>query len=132
MRRGLGLSLFTVLLLFSPPSGAVDEARGKQLFVVCSACHGADGGGNAQIGAPSIAGLHEWYMVRQLNKFREGKRGAHFDDPGGERMRVVSEAVPRRRYRRENYSYFSQARCLGRGSSGRGKPADSFLRRDGI
>jgi len=86
---------FAVLigLLVPRPSGAVDETKGKQLFVVCSACHGADGGGNAQIQAPSIAGLHEWYLVRQLHKFREGKRGAHFDDPGGERMRAIAQTI---------------------------------------
>jgi cytochrome c oxidase subunit 2 len=80
-------------LLVVLPSGAVDEAKGKQLFVVCSACHGADGGGNAQIGAPSIAGLDEWYLVRQLNTFREGKRGNHFNDPGGERMRAIAQTI---------------------------------------
>ncbi|HME69393.1 MAG TPA: c-type cytochrome, partial [Myxococcota bacterium] len=69
MRLRVGLALLTGLV-FSLPSGAVEEARGKQLFVVCSACHGPDGAGNAQIQAPSIAGLDEWYMVAQLNKFR--------------------------------------------------------------
>jgi cytochrome c oxidase subunit 2 len=93
MRLRLALSLFTVLLLFSTPSAAVDEARGKQLFVVCSACHGTNGGGDAQIGAASIAGLDEWYMVRQIHKFREGKRGAHFNDPGGERMRAIAQSI---------------------------------------
>jgi len=32
-------------------------------------------------------------MVRQLNKFREGKRGAHFNDPGGERMRAIARTI---------------------------------------
>jgi len=61
--------------------------------VVCSACHGPDGGGNVQIQAPSIAGLDEWYMVRQLNTFRAGTRGKHFDDPGGERMRAIAQTI---------------------------------------
>ncbi|HTF32385.1 MAG TPA: cytochrome c4 [Myxococcota bacterium] len=92
MRLRVGLALL-IGLAFSQPSGAVDEARGKQLFVVCSACHGPDGSGNAQIGAPSIAGLDEWYIERQLNKFRSGKRGNHFDDPNGERMRAIAQTI---------------------------------------
>jgi cytochrome c oxidase subunit 2 len=85
--------VLSALLVFSQPARAVDEARGKQLFVVCSACHGPDGGGNAQIQAPSIAGLDEWYLVRQLNTFRAGKRGNHFDDPTGEQMRGIAQTI---------------------------------------
>jgi cytochrome c oxidase subunit 2 len=103
----LGLILFAVLLLLSPPCRAVDEAKGKQLFLVCSACHGADGGGNAQIGAPSIAGLDEWYMVRQIHKFRAGKRGAHFNDPGGERMRAIAQTIQSENDIRELAAYIA-------------------------
>ena len=92
MRLRVGLALL-VSLVFSLAARAVDEARGKQLFLVCSACHGPDGGGNAQIQAPSIAGLDEWYMVRQLNTFRAGKRGNHFDDPSGARMRSIAQTI---------------------------------------
>jgi cytochrome c553 len=89
-----GLALVIGLATTVPlPSSAVDEARGKQLFVVCSACHGPNGGGNTLAQVPSIAGLDEWYLVRQLNKFREGKRGAHFDDPGGGRMRAMAQTI---------------------------------------
>ena len=92
MRVRVGAALL-IGLSFSLPSRAVDEARGKQLFVVCSACHGQDGSGNFGIQAPSIAGLDEWYIERQLNKFRSGKRGRHFDDPGGERMRAIAQTI---------------------------------------
>jgi cytochrome c oxidase subunit II len=92
MRLRAGLALL-IGLSFSLPSSAVDEARGKQLFLVCSACHGPDGGGNVQIQAPSIAGLDEWYMVRQLKSFRAGKRGNHFDDPSGARMRAIAQTI---------------------------------------
>ena len=40
--------------------------------------------------APAIAGLPQWYVEAQLQKFRAGYRGAHFDDIAGMRMRPMS------------------------------------------
>ena len=57
-----------------------DLARGEALFDLCAQCHGADGGGNKMFLAPAIAGLEQWYVEMQLEKFRNGQRGRHFDD----------------------------------------------------
>ena len=57
---------------------------------VCAACHGPKGAGNEELKAPSIAGLPEWYIKEQFDKFREGKRGAHFDDAPGQQMRAIA------------------------------------------
>lgn len=67
-----------------------DLARGEQLWDLCASCHGLEGGGNRQFLAPAIAGMSEWYVLSQLQKFRAGLRGTHFDDVGGMRMRPMS------------------------------------------
>ena len=68
------------------------EQRGRQLFAACAPCHGSAGEGRKDVGAPAIAGLHSWYIEVEVNQFRTGIRGAHFDDPGGLRMRPMVKA----------------------------------------
>jgi cytochrome c oxidase subunit 2 len=67
-----------------------DLVRGAELFQLCAQCHGADGHGNKIYLAPAIAGLGTWYVEMQLNEFRTGLRGLHFDDIAGMRMRPMS------------------------------------------
>jgi cytochrome c oxidase subunit 2 len=67
------------------------DADGDQLYVdYCQQCHGVDGEGNDGVGAPSIAGLPEWYLGRQVHKFKDGVRGTHFDDIMGMKMRPMA------------------------------------------
>ena len=73
-----------------PPTGA---KRGAVLFDSCTACHGADGGGNADINVPGIAGMPEWYLRKQLTNFDKGWRAYHVDDYDGLRMRPMLLAV---------------------------------------
>lgn len=47
-----------------------DPVRGAQLFAACAACHGADGGGNANGNAPRIAGQRAPVLIRQLVDYR--------------------------------------------------------------
>jgi cytochrome c oxidase cbb3-type subunit 3 len=61
-------------------------ARGKALFVqACSACHGADGKGNPQLGAPNLTdgvwlhGSTEAAIVEQIVKGRSSQMPAHKD-----------------------------------------------------
>jgi cytochrome c553 len=71
--------------------GTTDAAtRGQEVFETCVPCHNADGSGNPAIGAPNIAGMKEWYVERQLDKFRAGVRGMHFNDVEGMRMRPMA------------------------------------------
>lgn len=74
----------------TPPEG---EARGPAVFETCTACHGAQGEGMQEYGAPAIAGLPEWYLTAQLEKFRTGARGAHADDVQGLRMRGMARTL---------------------------------------
>jgi len=77
----------------APPEG--DEAAlGHYVYRnKCEPCHAADGSGNPANGAPTIFGLPDWYVVTQLEHFRDGQRGKHFDDIAGLRMRPMARTV---------------------------------------
>lgn len=64
--------------------------NGKNLYVVCASCHGADGAGNKALNAPRISGQKAWYIARQLNYFKSGIRGSHKKDIYGQQMRPMS------------------------------------------
>ncbi|RYZ59076.1 MAG: c-type cytochrome [Proteobacteria bacterium] len=85
----LVLGLSTLVGSFS--AKAAD--RGTQVFKLCSYCHGNQGEGNPTIGAPSIAGLPDWYIKRQLMNFRSGARGAHPKDTAGMRMYPLARTL---------------------------------------
>jgi len=71
--------------------GKTDAAtRGQEVFETCVPCHNADGSGNSAVGAPNIAGMKDWYVERELDKFRSGVRGMHFSDVEGMRMRPMA------------------------------------------
>lgn len=67
-----------------------DVERGKNLYSTCSACHGQDGKGNAEVQSPGLLHQPDWYVVAQLKKFRSGQRGAHKDDASGMQMRAMT------------------------------------------
>ncbi|MEN8158652.1 MAG: c-type cytochrome [Myxococcota bacterium] len=75
------------------PSLAQDLARGEELFELCATCHGPQGEGNEMYLAPAIGGMPLWYLERQLQKFREGIRGTHFDDIEGMRMLAMARSL---------------------------------------
>jgi cytochrome c553 len=70
-----------------------DPQAGQQTFQVCVACHGVDGAGNQQVFAPPLVGQHDWYLLRQLRKFKKGWRGTHPDDTWGQTMRPNTLAL---------------------------------------
>jgi cytochrome c oxidase subunit 2 len=67
-----------------------DLERGKNLYTTCSACHGQEGKGNAEVKSPGLTSQGDWYVVSQLKKFRAGQRGAHKDDAPGMQMRAMT------------------------------------------
>lgn len=69
--------------------------RGRELYVLCSSCHGERGQGDRQRAAPVIGGLPQWYVEAQLRKFLAGERGYHPDDITGLQMRPMAQAVHR-------------------------------------
>ena len=59
---------------------AGDVEAGKALFATCTACHGEQGQGNKELGAPKLAGQGGWYLAQQLQSFKQGVRGSHEND----------------------------------------------------
>lgn len=65
-------------------------ARGEQVYGTCVPCHGANGEGNHDLGAPRIAGLPQWYVEPALEKYEEAWRGGHPMDTVGIKMRSMA------------------------------------------
>ncbi len=74
----------------APTLTAANAEAGKGPFQVCVACHGADGRGNQALNAPPLIGQHDWYLVRQLQKFKDGHRGTAAGDVTGAQMRPMA------------------------------------------
>jgi cytochrome c oxidase subunit II len=60
--------------------------RGQRLYRTCANCHGREGEGRWALNAPRLAGIDDWYLVTQLENFREGVRGRHPEDLYGDQM----------------------------------------------
>jgi cytochrome c553 len=71
-----------------------DPKAGATLYATCAACHGDNGGGNQDLGAPRIAGVDDWYLATELRKFRSGVRGTNPKDTQGRLMRPMARALP--------------------------------------
>ena len=72
-----------------------DTTRGEELYTsTCQLCHGANAMGNPALNSPRLAGMSDWYMVIQLEKFRSGQRGAHADDLYGAQMAPFAALLP--------------------------------------
>lgn len=85
------LCMLAALLPGSPRAQDAQEMqRGEQLFALCAQCHGDQGEGDPLALAPAIAGFERWYIVKQLQNFKDGVRGMHFDDLTGMRMRPMA------------------------------------------
>ncbi|MBQ4832975.1 c-type cytochrome [Pseudoalteromonas sp. MMG010] len=72
---------------------SADAHKGEQLYKTCAACHGVNAQGNEAMGAPNISGLNDWYILTQLNHFRDGIRGGDAEDIYGQQMKAASAIV---------------------------------------
>ncbi len=91
MSRAFQRSLLLALLM---PTVCIGDAdTGEALYAPCIACHGANGEGNASLSSPAIAGQSQDYLVRQLQNFRRGIRGADPADTGAAQMRPMATAL---------------------------------------
>lgn len=88
------LALPLLLLGCKARSPDVESLRySQELYASCVQCHGENGQGNQEIGAPAIAGLTQWYVKRQLRHFKRGYRGFHPDDVNGKKMEPMARAL---------------------------------------
>jgi len=86
-----GIIIFVLGTTFSTNVFAEgDMGRGEAKYKVCAACHGENGEGRKIANAPRISGQHSWYIARQLNNFKNGVRGTHFNDITGMQMRPIA------------------------------------------
>jgi len=70
-----------------------DIEAGKKAFKLCVACHGEKGEGSKSLNAPRLSQQHDWYIVRQLQNFKAGIRGAHAKDIYGAQMRPMAQLL---------------------------------------
>ena len=90
----LALGLFGLAGCDTKPAPGDQVALGEYVYVNnCQPCHAPDGSGNPANAAPGISGLPDWYVAEQLRKFKDGRRGAHFDDIAGMRMRPMARTL---------------------------------------
>jgi cytochrome c oxidase subunit 2 len=72
---------------------APSTSAGQAAYAVCSACHGAQGEGNAMLNAPKLTGLQPWYLERQILNFKHGLRGANPADSFGAQMAPMAATL---------------------------------------
>lgn len=71
-------------------AGGDAEAGAARYTTVCVVCHGPDAAGIEAMGAPTLLNQSDWYMVRQIQKFKSGVRGADPRDVQGAQMAAMS------------------------------------------
>jgi cytochrome c oxidase cbb3-type subunit 3 len=88
-----------VLSLSGSPHNTIAASQGRAKFVVCAACHGADGKGNQAIGAPNLTDniwLHGWgedAVMAMVNKGRTNVMPAHASRLTPEQIHVLAAYV---------------------------------------
>lgn len=70
-----------------------DEERGMALYQTCSACHGPRADGNQALGGPALTTQNDWYLVTQLENYRDNVRGHAADDTFGQQMRAAAQLL---------------------------------------
>lgn len=91
MKPFIVLSLTIATLLSSSLLSANAKAEsGAELYSGCIACHGARGEGNTALKAPALSGQSADYLLRQLQHFKSGLRGAGQGDSSGAQMRSMA------------------------------------------
>ncbi len=78
----------------APPSTIEGDAdKGRSHYSTCAACHGVNGEGNVALGSPALTGLNDWYLITQLEHFRDGARGGAPGDTYGMQMRASARLL---------------------------------------
>jgi len=88
-----------VLSLSGSPHNSIRAAGGKSKFVICAACHGANGKGNQALGAPNLTDdvwLHGWgedAIVAMVTKGKTNVMPAHEKRLSAEQIHVLAAYV---------------------------------------
>lgn len=87
-----------------------DAQAGGITYATCSACHGPDGLGNQELGAPPVVQLDDWYVVSSLQQYKQGRRGRHPDDMIGATMAAIGVTLPDEKAMRDVAAYIRSLR----------------------
>ncbi len=88
-----------VLSLSGSPHDAALAAKAKEKFAICAACHGPEGKGNQQIGAPNLTdqiwlfGGSERKIIETITKGRSSQMPAHKDLLGEAKVHLLAAYV---------------------------------------
>ena len=88
-----------VLSLSGASHDAALAAKAKEKFAMCAACHGPEGKGNPQIGAPNLAdktwlhGGSEKKVIETITMGRSGQMPAHKDLLGEAKVHLLAAYV---------------------------------------
>jgi cytochrome c oxidase subunit 2 len=78
----------------TPTIAGANVSNGERIYQRnCAACHLENAEGTWYTDAPALAGMSDWYFVKQINAFRNKVRGAHENDMYGEQMVWMSTAM---------------------------------------
>lgn len=95
MKLKLALAASAIISVLSMGAQAAGDAeRGKSLYATCGACHGPNAEGMQALNAPRLTGLEPWYLVRQLQNFKQGIRGSDPKDIYGMQMAPMAQILP--------------------------------------
>lgn len=84
-----------------------DPVSGKKLYNSCFACHQPDGGGLKELKAPALAGLADYYVVKQLQNFKKGIRGSGDGDKSGKMMQASATLLKDEQAMKDVAAYIS-------------------------
>src|SRR5690606_1924467 len=89
------LIAYVVSLPLQAPRSTIvgDISAGKTAYEACSLCHGRNAEGNQKLSAPRLAGQDDWYLARQLENYRSGRRGYDREDILGIQMRAMAATL---------------------------------------
>lgn len=92
MKNTVALIGPVLLVLLTLSSARADETA-ETKYLACTACHGDVAQGNAELGAPALAGQEAVYLQRQLQHFKTGVRGSDPRDAKGAQMKAMSATL---------------------------------------
>ena len=99
-------ALFLWCCMTIPVMAGDSPVAGKSLYEAsCASCHGTRGEGNEALQSPALAGQQVAYLVRQLEHFANGVRGADERDTAGGQMVAMASLVKDDAARRQVSEY---------------------------
>ena len=99
LKDGEAIANVAAYLAAMPPSKPPatvegDIANGQKLFSSrCGACHGGKGWGNEALHTPRLNSIGDSYLMRQVQNFQNGLRGAPKGSDHGKQMAMMAKSV---------------------------------------